>query len=123
MKPSAQTETAEKKTPSAQNRYGHDELNFAEFPLVVLADRSPPGVKTIHYQDEYEDPHTGKRISRKVTITGSDEHGLPTAKDDEVLVGLLHLTQRTNNFADATVHFNRRDFLRILDWPDEGRYY
>jgi hypothetical protein len=123
MKPSAQTENAEKATPSAADRYGHDELNFAEFPLVVLADRAPPGVKTVHYQDEYEDPRTGKRVPRKVTITGSDEHGLPTAKDDEVLVALLYLTRQTNNFADSTVHFNRRDFLRILGWPDEGRYY
>lgn len=123
MTAAAKTENAEKATPSAEDRYGHDELNFAEFPLVVLADRAPPGVKTIHYQDEYEDPRTGKRIPRKVTITGSDEHGLPTAKDDEVLVGLLYLTKQTNNFSDAVVHFNRRDFLRILGWPDEGRYY
>ncbi|HTU91030.1 MAG TPA: replication initiator protein A [Gemmataceae bacterium] len=123
MTAAAKTENAEKATPSAEDRYGHDELNFAEFPLVVLADRAPTGVKTIHYQDEYEDPRTGKRVPRKVTITGSDEHGLPTAKDDEVLVGLLYLTKQTNNFADAVVHFNRRDFLRILGWPDEGRYY
>lgn len=119
----ATPENDPKATPIAHDRYGHDELNFAEFPLVVLADRAPPGVKTIHYQDEYEDSRTGKPISRKVTITGSDEHGLPTAKDDEVLVGLLYLTKRTNNFGDATVHFNRRDFLGILGWPDEGRYY
>jgi hypothetical protein len=119
----ATPENDHKATPIAHDRYGHDELNFAEFPLVVLADRAPHGVKTIHYQDEYQDPRTGKRISRKVTITGSDEHGLPTAKDDEVLVGLLYLTKRTNNFGDATVHFNRRDFLGILGWPDEGRYY
>jgi hypothetical protein len=123
MTPAANIENAEKATPSTEDRYGHDELNFAEFPLVVLADRAPSGVKTVHYQDEYEDPRTGKRIPRKVTITGSDEHGLPTAKDDEVLVGLLYLTKRMNNFADATVHFNRRDFLGILGWPDEGRYY
>lgn len=123
MTPTARAENDEKATPSTEKRYGHDELNFAEFPLVVLADRPPPGVKTIHYQDEYEDPRTGRRIPRKVTITGSDEHGLPTAKDDEVLIGLLYLTKRANNFADATVHFNRRDFLHILGWPDEGRYY
>lgn len=123
MTPSANTENAEKATPIAEDRYGHDELNFAEFPLVLLADRAPLGVKTIHYQDELEDPRNGKRIPRKVTITGSDEHGLPTAKDDEVLVGLLYLTKQANNFVDATVHFNRRDFLRIIGWPDEGRYY
>lgn len=123
MMPSAKTKKVQKATPIAEDRFGHDELNFAEFPLVVLADRAPPGVKTVHYQDEYQDPRTGKRIPRKVTITSSDEHGLPTAKDDEVLVGLLYLTKRANNFAEAVVHFNRRDFLRILDWPDEGRYY
>jgi replication initiator protein A len=123
MTSSATPENAERAKPLTEVRYGHDELNFAEFPLVVLADRSPPGVKTIHYQDEYEDPRTGKRIPRRVAITGSDEHGLPTAKDDEVLVGLLYLTKQANNFADAIVHFNRRDFLRILGWPDEGKYY
>jgi len=123
MTQTARTETAEEVLPLTEARYGHDELNFAEFPLVVLADRPPPGVKTIHYQDEYEDPRTGKIISRKVTITGSGEHGLPTAKDEEVLIGLLYLTKRANNFSDATVHFNRRDFLHILGWPEEGRYY
>ena len=43
----ARTETAEEARQRAGARYGHDELNFAEFPLVVLADRPPPGVKTI----------------------------------------------------------------------------
>jgi hypothetical protein len=85
---------------------------------VVLADRPPKGVKTIHYQDEYEDPRTGKVIPRRVTVTGSDEHGLPTAKDDEVLVGLLYLTKLFNNFTAPTVHFSRRDFLQILKWPE-----
>jgi hypothetical protein len=35
-------------------------------------------------------------ISRKLTITASDQYGLPTAPDDEILLGLLQLSRIQN---------------------------
>ena len=63
-----------------------------------------PSVKTILFQDTVFDKSTGKTITRMLTITASDLYGLPTAPDDEILIGLLQLS-RIQNFATPTVTF------------------
>ena len=78
-------------TPAPATRQGHDELNFAEFPLVLLAKRPPAGVHSIEYQDDYTDPK-GKLITRKVTISGAGKYGLPNTQDEDVLIALMYLT-------------------------------
>ena len=101
---------------SPERNTGRDEMNLAEFPLVLLSDRVPvelKGKKTIRY--EY--PHGA------LTVTGSDAFGLPTAGDADVLVGLIQLTRKKNNFTDPKVHFTRYELLKVLRWPDEGKYY
>src|SRR4051794_31840705 len=94
-------------------REGRDEMNLAEYPIALLADRSPNDVKTVVYHDKDE----------TLTITGSDLLGLPTALDVDVIIGLLHLTKTKSNFESTTVHFTRYELLRILGWPDRGYYY
>jgi hypothetical protein len=94
-------------------RAGRDEMNLAEFPLALLADRAPKGQKTLHYAS----PHG------TLTITGSDAFGLPTASDTDVLVGLIQLTRVRNNFTDPKVNFTRYELLKLLGWPDESKYY
>ena len=92
---------------------GRDEMNLAEYPIALLADRAPEGVKTIAYHDRDE----------TLTITGSDLLGLPTALDVDVIIGLLYLTKQESRFGDMTVHFTRYQLLQLLGWPDRGYYY
>ena len=55
-------------------------------------------------------------------ITGSDAYGLPTALDDEVLLGLIQLT-RLQDFAERKVPFTRHQLLGILGWRDDSKSY
>ena len=92
---------------------GRDEMNLAEFPLTLLADRAPKEQKTLCYAS-----HHGTLL-----VTGSDAHGLPTAADADVIIGLIQLTRLRNGFADPKVPFTRYELLRVLGWPDESKYY
>ena len=94
-------------------RIGRDELNLAEYPITLLAERVPPGLKTIAFKDRHG----------KLTITGSDAHGLPAAPDADVIVALLHLTKIRNDFTDPTVHFSRYELVDLLGWADNGQNY
>lgn len=108
---------------ASKEAFSRDELNLAEFPIALLTDRVPNGLKTIEFQDEIFDQKRGQVVVRKLTVTGSDKFGLPTAKDDEVILGLIHLTKQANNFTDRKVKFRRSDLIRLLRWPDTGPSY
>jgi hypothetical protein len=116
-------------------RQGHDELNFAEFPLVLLAKRPAAGMHSIEYQDDYTDSK-GKVVTRKVTISGAGKYGLPNPQDEDVLIALMYLTflgkQKQgpgeeggggDPAAARTVHFTRPQLFQILGWPDTGDNY
>src|SRR4051794_10287071 len=100
-----------------------DEMNLAEFPIALVTDRVPEGEKTIRFQDRIFDERKGQLVTRKLLITASDEFGLPTAKDDEVILGLIQLTRRSNNFTERTVRFSRSELIKLLAWPDTGPSY
>jgi len=99
---------------------GRDSLQLAEFPLAILADSAPLGVKTIEFEDTIEDWSTGKTLQRKVSITGSDKFGLPTAKDEDVLLALIQLTKLANDFTNPEVRFTKREIIDLLGWPNTG---
>src|SRR3954452_8062989 len=101
---------------------GRDELNLAEFPITLLSDRVPKGCRTLVFEDKVFDRQNGEVVTRKVTVTGSDAHGLPTAIDDEVLVALLQLT-KLDGFRDPRVNFSRYEVLQVLGWKDGGKNY
>src|SRR3954453_22869063 len=82
---------------------GRDELNLAEFPVAVLATRIPKGLKTLTFEDTVYDQQAGETVTRRLIITSSDAYGLPTAVDDEVLVALIQLTKRANDFTEPKV--------------------
>ncbi|MGH7226361.1 MAG: replication initiator protein A, partial [Gemmataceae bacterium] len=104
-------------------------MNFAEFPLALLAKRPPTGLHTVEYQGHDLHPRTGKPVLRKVTISGAGKYGLPTAQDEDVLIGLIYLTladrleRGFENDDDRTIHFTRRQLFQILGWPETGDYY
>ncbi len=88
-------------------------MNLCEFPIATLADRVPPGIKTMVFEDRHG----------KLTVSGSDDYGLPAAPDSDVIVGLIQLTKLRNDFTDPTVEFSRYELLKLLGWPDQKHYY
>jgi hypothetical protein len=94
-------------------RIGRDEMNLCEFPIASLADRVPEGCKTLIFEDRHG----------RLTVSGSDDYGLPTAPDSDVIVGLIQLTKLRNDFTNPTVAFTRYELLKLLGWPDQTRYY
>jgi hypothetical protein len=126
MEPAVSYQPTDENRLSPDGRQGHDELNLAEFPLVLLAKRPPAGLHTIEYQDHDRHPLTGAPVLRKVTITGAGKYGLPTIHDEDVLMAMIYLTvadKSKNGFNDPTVRFGRRQLLQLLGWPDTGDYY
>jgi hypothetical protein len=110
--------------PPPENRDGgyKDELNLAEFPIAALTDRLPDGQLSLVFEDTLEQVG-GPPIVRRLTVMGTHKHGLPTPVDDEVMVGLIQLTKRRNNFTDARVTFSRYELIDLLGWPQNGRSY
>jgi hypothetical protein len=86
---------------------------LAEFPIALLADRAPKGQKTLHFEGGHG----------RLTVTGSDEYGLPTPVDADVIVALIYLTKQRTNFRDVKVNFSRYELIKLLKWADEGRNY
>lgn len=99
-----------------------DELNFAEFPIASVADTVADNVKTLEFTDEIYDPSLGKTVTRTLAITAADKFGLPTALDDEVLLGLMQLSC-DRGFVDRKVHFSRYELIKLLGWRDESKSY
>ena len=99
-----------------------DELNLAEFPLAAISDRLPDGTKTVVLEDTVFDRDQNKYLPRRLTLSGSDRYGLPTSKDDDVLLACIQLS-RLNDFTTREVSFSRYEILRLLCWADESRNY
>ena len=98
-----------------------DEMNLAEFPLTVLSTRVGSNVKTLEFKDSARLPG-GEVVERKWIITGADKFGLPTATDDDVVLGLIRMTM-DQEFRDRKVYFTRYELLKTLRWSTEGRSY
>src|SRR3954463_11274390 len=89
---------------------GKDEMNLAEFPLCSVSDRLPEGQNTLVFEDRVWDTSRGEMIPRQLTITGSAEFGLPTALDDEILLGLIQVS-KLQDFASQSVSFSRYQLI------------
>ncbi|MBX3412599.1 MAG: replication initiator protein A [Pirellulales bacterium] len=99
---------------------GRDALNLCEFPLAALSGRVPQNQKTLVFEDTLK--RQGSETPRRLIVAASEKYGLPTAMDDEVILGLIQLSKR-DNFRSRTVPFTRYDLIRLLGWRDEGRSY
>jgi hypothetical protein len=98
-----------------------DEMNLAEFPLAVLSTRVDNKIKTLEFTDYSRGPK-GEMIERRWIITGADKFGLPTATDDDVVLGLIRLSM-DQDFRQPKVYFTRYELLKTLRWSTEGRSY
>jgi hypothetical protein len=101
---------------------GRDEMNLVEFPLSAVADRFLDGRKTVVFTDQVWDRDQRQYLKRELAISGSDRYGLPTAKDEDVLLACLQLT-RLDDFRRREVYFTRYELLKLLRWPDDGKAY
>ncbi len=101
---------------------GVDELNIAEFPLSAISDRIPDGKKTVVLEDTIFDRVEGKDVTRRLTISGSDRYGLPTAMDDDVLLACIQIS-KLQDFQSSEVTFSRYEILKLLRWEDSTRNY
>ncbi|MBX9792582.1 MAG: replication initiator protein A [Pirellulales bacterium] len=99
---------------------GRDDMNLAEFPLASLDDRVPKDQKTLVFEDQITSK--GAPVTRRLTISASDKFGLPTALDDEVILGLVQLT-KLKGFSERRVEFTRYQLIQILGWREEGKSY
>jgi len=111
----------DRKNSSSAERY-KDELNFAEFPLASLADRVPEDQKTLEFHDTLFDQRAATHITRKLTIAASEKYGLPRALDEEVILGLIQLTNR-QQFRDKKVYFSSYELIKLLGWKDTAKSY
>ncbi len=109
-------------TSAHPNSGFRDEMNFAEFPLASLSDRVADNQKTLEFTDTIEDSSTGKDVVRTLVITAADKFGLPTALDDELLLGLIKLSVE-QGFTDPKVYFSRYELIKKLGWRDESKSY
>lgn len=106
----------------SEYREGKDELNLAEFPIAALSNRVDQDTKTIVFEDSTFDQASGQIIKRSLTITASDAFGLPTASDDEVLLGLIQLTRQAG-FTSPKVYFTPYRLMQILGWQPTTKNY
>jgi hypothetical protein len=116
--PATSLQKAKRKLRSNVSR---DEMNLAEFPLAVLSTRVDSKIKTLEFTDYTRGPK-GEMVERRWIITGADKFGLPTATDDDVVLGLIRLSM-DQDFRQPKVYFTRYELLKTLRWSTEGRSY
>ena len=102
-------------------RLGGDEMNLAEFPFTLLADRQPDGVESIQFSDTIRGKD-GQPVERTWIVTGGEEFGLPVASDEQVYVALMEVT-REQNYTNRVIHLTRYELIHRLGWPDKGGSY
>lgn len=111
-----------RKTVNASH-HGRDEMNLIEFPFAGLADRVPRGVNMLEYDVEAWDSIHKRPVRRKTTVVGDAKYGLPTAKDEEVYLGLLQWTKLYNEFSSPLVRFCRAQLFDLMGWTKEKASY
>ncbi len=100
---------------------GKDELNLSEFPIAVVAESARPGQLTLEFSDTIKDRSTGLAVTRRVTVHGTEEWGLPAAQDDDVMVGLLQLCYLAG--WPKQIRFTRYQLCKLLRWSVGGASY
>lgn len=101
---------------------GRDEMNLCELQFATLSERSV-GRIALQYEIEDYDRQTGQIVQRTLTVRGDPDYGLPTAKDEEIYLGLLKYTSDYNGFSDPEVQFSRLALFEMMGWPKSDWAY
>jgi Replication initiator protein A len=102
--------------------YGKDEMNLCELPFALLSERNGTR-KHLKFEIEDFDRDTRQSITRTLTVKGDPEFGLPTAKDEEIYLGLMKYTSDYHGFADAKVPLQRARLFELMGWPKSDWAY
>lgn len=97
-------------------------MNLCELPFATVSDRNS-GRTTLHFKVDDYDHELGRMVQRTLTVKGDSEFGLPTAKDEEIYLGLMKYTSDYNGFSDPEVYFSRADLFELMDWPKSDWAY
>ncbi|MCA9214080.1 MAG: replication initiator protein A, partial [Planctomycetales bacterium] len=111
----------QKKQARNHIEHGRDEMNLVEFPYFTLSKRSSKHSNTLEFEDHYSD--SKETVHRRVTIAGDPKYGLPTAREEELMLALLAVSKSFNNFRDPRVEFSQIELLETLGWGSEGKDY
>jgi len=102
--------------------HGRDEMNLCELPFALLSERNGSR-KFLRFEIEDYDRESRQTISRTLTVKGDPELGLPTAKDEEIYLGLMKYTSDYNGFAEAKVVLQRSALFNLMGWPKSDWAY
>ena len=108
-------------TPVKSARLGRDEMNLAELPFFLLSKRSPKGVSEVEFT--YDIRSAGETVRTHLTIQGDPRHGLPTTREEDVVLACLQLSRDSNDYEDPKVYFTQRQLLQELQWGTRGDAY
>jgi len=101
---------------------GRDELNLSDFPFAALSDRVAAEKTSLVFEDTGWDKLSKEMVRKRVIISPSVEFGLPTNRDEEVILGLIQYS-RADGFSGRTVSFIPSELFGLLGWRKEGRSY
>lgn len=113
--------TKQREEVEQRNFQGRDEMNLAEFPIAALGKRQA-GQRSLIFVDTIYHEAEKKPVTRTLTITASEPFGLPTSRDEEVILALIQLSAQ-NNFTEKEIFFTRYEIIKLLGWKDDGVSY
>ncbi len=98
-----------------------EEMNLIEYPISLIAERAPQGVKTIKYEDWVS--IDGKRKKLQWIVTGSDEFGLPTGQDQDFFIAIMEVW-REYKYKDRAIPIGSvYNMLKKMNLEDTGQNY
>lgn len=101
---------------------GRDEMNLCELPFALLSERNGRR-KFLKFEVDDYDRDLRQTVSRTLTVKGDPEFGLPTAKDEEIYLGLMKYTSDFNGFSAARVDLQRSALFDLMGWAKSDWAY
>ena len=71
----------------------------------------------MHFEVDDYDRELGRTVRRSLTVQGDPEFGLPTAKDEQLYLGLLKYSNDYNNLSHPEIRFSRAALFELIGWP------